>query len=42
MPAGEDIEIDPETYVREVSNTPFNKAIHVMRKARVRQRLRSD
>jgi len=42
MPTGEDIEIDPETYVREVSNTPFNKAIHVLRKARVRQRLKSD
>ncbi len=40
MPVGEDAEIDPETYVREVSNTPFNKAIKVRRRAPVRGRVR--
>ncbi len=41
MPEGQDVEIDPETYVREVSYTPFKKAIKVRRKAPVRVRTRS-
>jgi hypothetical protein len=41
MPPGEDIEIDPETYECETSNTPFQKAIKVRRRALVRSRVRN-
>ncbi len=40
MPTGEDVEIDPETYQREASTTPFEKAIKVWRRAPVRVRSR--
>lgn len=41
MPAGEDVEIDPETYECDMPNTPFDEAIFVKRKAPVRVRVRS-